>query len=559
MKTRRAKEDSPFRQERYMSSPELQRGLLATCVASRCRALDDEEDRNLVWFLQRLSHQPGGIEKAVEEMVRLWPERLSTPEMIRFGANMLRRYSRDEVGTILTSISKNPCVAVPLDSDRARYFGKLLIESGIRSHLAGIVDPESASQEEIKRRESTFSYRLSTSAFRQLCRDAAFGKISNVVGLADFLFKRVCLDPTLQPSKWRTWYFPKLRESLVEYKAHCLSRAASNLAMTEIAQKVFDALDYSLDIRGLVLIQGLERRGKTMAAKAWCDLHPGKARYVKVPSTSDDIGFFREIARSLGIGCGQAIKTVELRDRIEETLLDGDLMLVFDNAHFLFRQAMYREAIPQRLTWVLTALVDEDIPVALVSTPQFTVAQQLTSEKSKWREAQLTGRIAHFEQLPQTLSVSDLQAVARTWLPDADTTSLELLVNYAEASDKYLQAIGALTQRAIYLAKKEGRSSPTAKDIKEALRAGVIPSDSAIAEATQLAMDHVRGRRGSKRSTAAALRASRIYAEAELDLGASTDSALQDSDIRDTKPTPLIPDRNFTRPSGANSKAVSMT
>lgn len=178
-------------------------------------------------------------------------------------------------------------------------------------------------------------------------------------------------------------------------------------------------------MRGLVLVQGAERRGKTFSSKAWCNLHPGVARYVKTPSTSDDIGFFREIAKSLGIGCGQSLKTVQLRECIEDVLSGRDLMLVFDNAHNLFRQSMYRNAIPHRLTWILTALVDEGIPVAFVATPQFSISQQLTVERSKWQDGQLAGRIKHFERLgrrPWTVSnhacrsySSRNQAAGRVW------------------------------------------------------------------------------------------------------------------------------------------------
>ena len=49
MNTRRAEEGSEFRQERYMSSAEAQRGLLANCVASRVTALSDPAHRKLVW------------------------------------------------------------------------------------------------------------------------------------------------------------------------------------------------------------------------------------------------------------------------------------------------------------------------------------------------------------------------------------------------------------------------------------------------------------------------------------------------------------------------------
>ena len=482
-----------------MSSPDLERGLLATCVASRCSVLNNAEDRSLVWWLQRQSHQPGGLERMVTEMVALWPERFRSAFMqTRHGK---RPYRHEEIAAFVRDVSGY--ADAPPDDDGKSWLAEFIAMETAAKGIVSILSPGHA--DEIARgahdrksienllNELTESA-IPAEAVEGMCRSAALGKFFGVEGLADFLFKRVCLDPGLKPCDWRTWYLPALRQTLTDYRARCLSACTANFATTDISRRVFEALDYGLEIRGLVLIQGLERRGKTVSAKVWCDLHPGETRYIKTPSTGDDGGFFREIARALGIGCGQSIKTVELRERIEDVVRGGDLMLVFDNAHFCFRQAMYREAIPQRLMWILTALVDEGIPIALVSTPQFTVAQQLTAEKSKWREAQLTGRIDHFEQLPELLSAVDLEAVAKVCLPEADDQSIELLVTYAQASDKYLQAIGSLVQRASFLANKSGRAVPTYKDLKIALESSVIPSDNAIVAATEAAKAHVHGR-----------------------------------------------------------------
>jgi hypothetical protein len=563
MKTRRAKPGSPFRQERFMSDPALERGLLATCVASRVRTLDEADDRKIVWFLQRLSHLPGGMVKAAEEMISLWPERFCTEKMSAFGTSPTRKFSRKQSEEIFNEIAEHPCMEKPVADDRAAFLFRLHFSSSPQNYVCSLLsaddagerldfDDDSMTPAQRECRDKFLSSDIRVSVFQQLCRDAALGQVDGACGLSDFLFKRVCLDPSLGPEEWRTWYCPTLRQTLLDYQTLCNERAAEELALTAVTAKTFEALDYALDVRGLVLIQGLERRGKTFSAKAWCDLHPGEARYVKTPSTSDDIGFFREIARSLGIGCGQSIKTVELREKIEDVLLGGDLMLVFDNAHHLFRQAMYREAVPQRITWILTALVDEEIPVAFISTPQFTVAQRLTAEKSKWREAQLTGRIAHFEPLPEVLSSEDLAAVARVWLPGADAASLELLVTYAEASDKYIQAIGSLAQRAIYLAKKGGREKPTLKDIKEALQTGVIPSDNAIGAAMESAAAKVHPRVGRRPSTVGTARASKIRTSKIED-----EPLVPVIELRQDAGDSLVPDRNFSRAKGASAQSLT--
>ena len=74
--TRHASEGSVFRQERYMSSPEMQRGLLANCVAARVQALTDPLHRRLIWWLQKVSWEPGGLEALANEIIQRWPETL---------------------------------------------------------------------------------------------------------------------------------------------------------------------------------------------------------------------------------------------------------------------------------------------------------------------------------------------------------------------------------------------------------------------------------------------------------------------------------------------------
>src|ERR1035438_5011256 len=83
--TRRAEPGTPLRQERWASSEEFERGLLGNLVARRCSALDKPEDRQLVYFLQSRSHREGGIERVAAEMRAMFPERIGTASMHRFG------------------------------------------------------------------------------------------------------------------------------------------------------------------------------------------------------------------------------------------------------------------------------------------------------------------------------------------------------------------------------------------------------------------------------------------------------------------------------------------
>src|SRR5205085_2051025 len=55
--TRRQTKEGPLRQERFMSSRLLRRGLIGNAVARRTTAIKTAAERELVWFLQDLSHR----------------------------------------------------------------------------------------------------------------------------------------------------------------------------------------------------------------------------------------------------------------------------------------------------------------------------------------------------------------------------------------------------------------------------------------------------------------------------------------------------------------------
>jgi hypothetical protein len=177
------------------------------------------------------------------------------------------------------------------------------------------------------------------------------------------------------------------------------------------------------------------------------------------------------------------VEAQELRQRIEEVLQRGDLAIVFDEAHYIWPNSNYRDAMPTRVTWILTALVNHGVPLALVTTPQFFRSQKTVERKTCWTAEQFTGRIGHYQPLPDSLSEDDLNNVAESLLPEGDARALAILVRYAQGSAKYLAGIESVVRRARYLAGKEGRGKVTNADIKRAIQESVVPSDSALAQA----------------------------------------------------------------------------
>jgi histone H3/H4 len=140
----------------------------------------------------------------------------------------------------------------------------------------------------------------------------------------------------------------------------------------------------------------------------------------------------------------------------------------------------------------MTALVNAGVPVVLVTTPQFLKNQKAMEARTCWTSEQFTGRIGHYEKLPDSLSEADLANVARSVLPEGDAKSIELLVEYAQSSAKYLAGIDAVVCRSRFLAARAHRKEVTRADVKQAIQQAVIPSDSALAQA--LAEPQAKGR-----------------------------------------------------------------
>ncbi len=462
--TRRAEAGSPFRQERYASSAALERGLMGNLVAARCAVLDDPDDRELIQFLQLLSHREGGLKKVAADLIAFAPENIATPSMLKFG-NRAKNYNAHQVAAIREELP-------------ARHRDEFMLRDELPYEVAryadlGVIDSRTLQKEREEARHRPASYPVT--AFDEICRA---GTIALETELAE-----LCLNPELPLSSFRPWYFQDALGTLRRFYSHWIETAREKVVVTELGQKVYDVLDFALDARCMVLIDGFARTGKTFAAKAWCEAHPGRTRYLQVPSTNDEIGFYRAIAKGLGVSINLNSKAQELRQRCEDVLQRGDLAIVFDEAHYLWPNSNYRDAMPTRVNWIMTALVNFGVPVALVTTPQFMRTQKAVERKSSWTSEQFIGRIGHYEKLPDSLTESDLDKVASALLPEADDLIREILVRYAQGSAKYLAGIESVSRRARYLAGKEGRSKVNRADIKRAVQESVIPSDSALAQA----------------------------------------------------------------------------
>lgn len=185
----------------------------------------------------------------------------------------------------------------------------------------------------------------------------------------------LCLNPEIRLNAPPVW-FHDIERSLKDYiEDRRLDRQAGKI-VTSIGAQINDALDYAFEERCMVHINGVARMGKTFQVQQWCQNYPGRVRYIQVPSGNDEISFYRAIARSLGTACGSSMNTTQIKRQVEDAIQDAGIMLVFDEAHYLFPQYKDARNAPRRINWLLTEVVNKGIPVALVTTPQFDFLQK---------------------------------------------------------------------------------------------------------------------------------------------------------------------------------------
>lgn len=494
MTTRRAKNNSVLHQARYSSSPDFSRGLLANLVAKRCTLLDSAEDRELIWFLQYISHQEGSLAAVAQRIIKDHPDQIQTVEMAQMNLKRGKicnapdvRKLRDGMGEPSSFILKgevmvsgiNECVPV----DREYPCPQGLLDG----------EPMPGFWREQRAKSETFPSSYRSDAFFTACIAAAQSNLERQLC-------ELCLNPESSLSAG-PWYFPRLIEILQALKQRYADERHGGLTVTSLGKKVHETLEYTAYSRGLTLMEGEARTGKSFAARTWCEQRPGQARFIEVPPGNDETGFFQAIARGIGLGSFQAYKANEIRARVESVLLTGNLMLVMDEAQRLWPQCNIRYGYPSRMIWIMT-WANAGVPIAMVSTPQFMQSQKAIERKG-WNSAQLTGRISHYEPLPAELSTADLESVARTILPEASETVLQKLATYAQTSSRYLAAIDAIAKRARFLAMRDGRSSAETEDVRRALQESVIPADSKLKLALASVAAPGRGRGGAQELEAA--------------------------------------------------------
>jgi hypothetical protein len=410
--TRHAPQGAPISYEKYMSSSEYAelRAIPGTAVAAKTQLYSDPRKRSLLFFLQSLSLEEGGLRRVGQTLSQRFP-----------------KIGREQLVTFLIDLCINPKVAVRFVDEN------------------------------------------------QLASD-----------------------------------FDRVIAALCDFQEGYESKVKSEFVLTTIGKEIFETLHHAFQIRKMVVIEGESGIGKTTAAKAWCAEHRGHARFVSLSGINHKTGFFRKLGAAIGLAAAKG-KATDLQVRIEDFFRRSRLMLVIDEAHYLWPQYQRSYTSPELIDWVNTALVNDNVPVALICTDQFAKLKARVEKQTGWTSEQLEHRVKRYRKLSNTPTKEDLESVARKlltmrWNPVEDQWNIvgpapvgdfiKMVVGYALTCKMRLPAVANTIEEARYQARKHKRSQILAPDIRAALLDYRIPSD----EALQQAFENPRGRDGSRPS-----------------------------------------------------------
>lgn len=336
-------------------------------------------------------------------------------------------------------------------------------------------------------------------------RAAAVESCSSEEGLAGLLVE-ICINPKLliefsvEESVLTKSSSSRSVDLLREFQDRYQAGIKSHFVLTTIGREVFETLDHALGIGKMVVIEGQSGSGKTTAVEAWCAQHQGEARFVSLSGITHKTGFFQKLATAIGLAASKR-KATDMQVKVEEFFRRTRLMLVIDEAHYLWPQHERSHSNPELVDWVNTALVNQNVPVALICTDQFTKLKARVEKRTGWTSEQLEHRVKRYKKLSPTPTKEDLESVAakllamrwdsrqQEWGPSSAVLHpdfVKMVVGYALTCKMRLPAVTDTVEEARYQARKRGRSHIVATDIRAALLDYQIPSDEAIRNAFAL-------------------------------------------------------------------------
>jgi len=257
-------------------------------------------------------------------------------------------------------------------------------------------------------------------------------------------------------------YFPRIAEALLRFMDRRKTAVSGTIASTAVSREVFHWLHKARDTRSAVIIEGNSRWGKTESARAWANMHPGLARYVRTPPSNSESDLLRAIATALGMDVSPTLAGYRLRGEVEYVLIHSGLMPILDEAHAIFPASYSRNTTPARLNWIRCNVLDCGLPAVFISTPQsYRNAEKKFVKATGFAMEQFSERILKTVHLPSEVSAEDLFAIARIHFPGLPDKYLEYVVERAAATERnYVSDVSKIARLAYSNAADDGLSKP---------------------------------------------------------------------------------------------------
>lgn len=475
---------------RYIASAELAdlRGVSAVPVAYRAAALLSAAKRDFIWWLQGESLVDGGFRRLGRELLDQFPERIGTKNMHKAKVQPGKLYSANlqpaGADGFLCSYAKDA------GSEPQKLSGDELLAQCRREALTYSDRKRESWQAPVPLRD------LSIEEFLvELCINpkVVFSLTQNdaeICGVELEVELAMESDPGLSSYHF-SWaevdYFRDIIGALVEYRARKEKAVRENFYVTEIGRQIWDSLDFAFRTRSMILVYGREGRGKTEAVKAWAQLHSGQARFISLKGIATKTAAFREIALALGITASYNLTGANLQSKIEDVLKMSGLMLVIDEAHFLFNQSQRTKARPELIDWLDTAIANRKLPVALCTTPQFMDCMARAAYQVEWNYNQFRRRVKRWIPLPEENTEADIAGVAEKVFAGASSPVIKKAVSYVFASGRDLSALGDVATELRELLGTSDFSKATFKQIDQIIQENLYPSDNAFITEMEIA------------------------------------------------------------------------
>lgn len=389
------------------------------------------ELRELVWWLQYWSFQEGGLgTHVIAPLIDQEQGRLGFPGLWAIKPAQQGRFTEAQIRTLLDD--------APFDV--ARWLG--------------LPDYDSIADTAFFNRE-------------QLATPAAWREhiTAQVKARLPGYLHQLCLSRAVDFSGKEFPLIPDIIGRLIELMKTRADLERRSIAATETFRRVAEEIQYAVSQRGLVMIIGDSRLGKTVSAQAVVRMRPGRLRYMAVPSTNDLASLYRACAESLGVFAAPSVKAESLRHLVEYVFRVSRMAVVADEFHFTLPVQFTRRTKARRLDWIRTALHDKGVPIIAITTPQDMESWRRFMSYTQYTQNQFRGRLDQEVFLSPEISEEDIAAVARHVLKGCSDDAIELVIARALRCDMGLKVVDAIKRRAAWRAEKDGRSTFSDADL----------------------------------------------------------------------------------------------